>query len=1276
MKADHFLGGQIRYETVDIDSQRGIFNIYLSIERSCQSYNSLLKEYPIKVLEYSSNKGYILSVYSAKLIDSSFTYFPCSLPSNSCSSASSQVIETKHYKVTILVPNSNKECIVYFDDNAIRTYSDNILDPSVPMILFTRFIPKYNNSQYQWIESKRHFPLRNKLAEINYLVSDVENDSIHIESSLPYTQLLYSLSNGNLSYSLTKASPKMGLNDNKPFWINESKISVASSSLSFTPSIAQNSWLTLTKSEYRKLTIGSKDTWVCISQSNSDRLIAVYDINSQFKLHSIESNHNNVHIDSQKITICHNHSTYPIAFKFPIEKNIQLSKWKTLLGIEDKTSTFSIQRNSGSSHDTIILSTNYSSLSDQDIQTLWKFEFEFCHSTFGIGFDKSVEVPMTLFNYNIFSTDTMLSCQMNFRIPLHSDKSISVNWGSTSVDNKFITIPIPKDTIIIAQLNSPNTFCPNKDSIYLNHGSLFSISTIGYSPSCYKYSDAKAKAFVSGSNGPYTFRWSNNATFDSISSINAGIHIVEVKDKDLCSQKDTLVINETKGITYNWITDTAITCYGGGNGAGHFEIISNLKPNQYLWDNSASIDSTLVQKSAGNYTGKFLYINDSNNACQQDYSIAILNPDSINLEIIVTNNTCFGETNGKMAIIPRGGHEGYEFYIDGQYKPSGFLSDLASDTFMIQVIDAKQCSTSLVPAIVSSPTRLNFNVELSRPSCPEVSNGIISIDHSQGGVSPYTYSLNYSPFESNSNFYSLHVGFYTIQIKDANHCVQNKNYTLNPLYYLQANSLHEHSRCPQSHSGKIQLSITNGKAPYDAWINIDSNQYQGNNIIYQQLSKGKYPILIKDGNGCLWRDTFQINEPDSLNIEVSVKNESCYLSKDGSLSILSRNGGTEPFKTAQWFDAQNTLLASSNMLAGGRYKLLLEDNVGCTYSREYTILSKPIFKTSISESKKISCFQYEDGKIIANTIGGTAPLSYFWNGVASTSNSLENIKSGKYNLVIQDSDGCEAKDSILLNEPPAILLENLKFKHSDCPNSKNGAITIQCSYNSSSQNLYYKLKNISDYLASNSFTNLDSGHYTILVKNDKNCEQEFNVSLLIDKTIDIYLPPNLYFEIGSVNTIQPNISFGTNTTAIDLKSINWTPPYGLSCIDCMQPNYHASKTNPYTLTVGYGNGCSAKFSSIFNVSKPEDLFIPNSFSPNGDNKNDLWMVYGKNIKSISIKIFNRVGEMVFHSNEISKGWDGNFRGKAEPAAVFNYIVKAEYADESTKTFEGSLHLFR
>jgi len=112
------------------------------------------------------------------------------------------------------------------------------------------------------------------------------------------------------------------------------------------------------------------------------------------------------------------------------------------------------------------------------------------------------------------------------------------------------------------------------------------------------------------------------------------------------------------------------------------------------------------------------------------------------------------------------------------------------------------------------------------------------------------------------------------------------------------------------------------------------------------------------------------------------------------------------------------------------------------------------------------------------------------------------------------------------------------------------------------------------------------------------------------------------------------------------------------------------KTSSYAVLLTDVNGCQVRDTILIRVS--QDVFVPNSFSPNGDGRNDRFKVYGFGVKTIELKVWDRLGNLVFESNSVDevvstsedgdpgKGWDGKYKGKELSQESYIWNVKGTF----------------
>jgi gliding motility-associated-like protein len=90
----------------------------------------------------------------------------------------------------------------------------------------------------------------------------------------------------------------------------------------------------------------------------------------------------------------------------------------------------------------------------------------------------------------------------------------------------------------------------------------------------------------------------------------------------------------------------------------------------------------------------------------------------------------------------------------------------------------------------------------------------------------------------------------------------------------------------------------------------------------------------------------------------------------------------------------------------------------------------------------------------------------------------------------------------------------------------------------------------------------------------------------------------------------------------------------------------------------------------------DDIFIPNTFTPNGDGLNDVFRVYGNIIREMNLMVFNQWGEKVFQSRDVNVGWDGRYAGKPQPSGVYIVVAQITLLDGTTIKRNASLNLIR
>jgi gliding motility-associated-like protein len=176
--------------------------------------------------------------------------------------------------------------------------------------------------------------------------------------------------------------------------------------------------------------------------------------------------------------------------------------------------------------------------------------------------------------------------------------------------------------------------------------------------------------------------------------------------------------------------------------------------------------------------------------------------------------------------------------------------------------------------------------------------------------------------------------------------------------------------------------------------------------------------------------------------------------------------------------------------------------------------------------------------------------------------------------------------------------------------------------------------------------------------------------------------PSLYTLSASAD--QDTIFEGSSTILHALTdtslTVTWSPASSLSSASSFNPVASPAVTTTYTVSIFDSTGCSKSVKiTIYVISlkcKSEDVFVPNTFTPNEDGENDILFVRSNSVVELYFAVYNRWGQMVFETADITKGWDGIYNGMKADPAVFAWYLKAKCYNGDVLTKKGNTTLLR
>jgi gliding motility-associated-like protein len=139
----------------------------------------------------------------------------------------------------------------------------------------------------------------------------------------------------------------------------------------------------------------------------------------------------------------------------------------------------------------------------------------------------------------------------------------------------------------------------------------------------------------------------------------------------------------------------------------------------------------------------------------------------------------------------------------------------------------------------------------------------------------------------------------------------------------------------------------------------------------------------------------------------------------------------------------------------------------------------------------------------------------------------------------------------------------------------------------------------------------------------------------------------------------------------------WTPVGSLDDPNSPSPIATPKETTNYIVSGTDSNGCVARDTVTITVDFRNNLLIPTGFTPNGDGRNDVFKVVNAGFQRLmEFRVFNRWGQEVFSTTDIMQGWDGTWKGVAQPIGDYQYLIRVAYPDGNVQTYKGDINLIR
>ncbi|MCE3297166.1 MAG: hypothetical protein K0R65_2880 [Crocinitomicaceae bacterium] len=767
--------------------------------------------------------------------------------------------------------------------------------------------------------------------------------------------------------------------------------------------------------------------------------------------------------------------------------------------------------------------------------------------------------------------------------------------------------------------------------------------------SCFNAADGSALATANGGISPYDYEWLVlGQTTAAVSNLDAGQYIVEVTDDSGCKARDTITLVEPDTVSVS-ASVTNILCFGDATGAINVTIGGGTTPYSSLWSNGAATED-LANLTAGTYTDT---VTDAN-GCENIRSFTVTQPSaSMSLTASSVDILCNGDATGSIDLSVSGGVSPYDYSWSNSANTQD-LTGLTAGTYTVTVTDDNNC-TETFSETLTEPTAINGSLNAVNPVCQDGSQGNIDLTVN-GGVPGYTFLWNNG--EQTEDITGLYAGIYYCEITDANGCLETVQTTLTDPDAVHIVGTTTDVLCYGNATGSIDITPSNGTMPYTFdWSNGTANEDPTG------LTAGLYSVNVVDNNSCGGFISFIIGEPDTLVYVQStvITDVLCFGNATGAINI-EVSGGTAPY---DYLWSNSDMTQDINGLTAGTYSVDITDDNGCQLSYSASV-DEPAELTLTETHTPVLCFGGSTGSVNITTTGGTGTYDYMWNNGQQTED-VSGLAVGSYSVTVTDENNCTDNLSVTITQPVSPLSLSADSTPVLCFGGNDGSIDLTVSGGTSGYTFLWSNDSIAEDPDS-----LTAGDYSVTVTDANSCTETL--------TSTVTQPASPVSLTISASAICMGAMNGVAAVTASGGTPSYTYLWSSSPNDTLEIADSLGVGN-YTVTVTDSNGCVETISA--SVEQPDgmegcvSLDMPNIFTPNNDLENDYYIpVLASNITHYHIVILNRWGQVVYESNDYSKGWDGTINGKNATEDVYFWLV--DYTDSygDTGKLHGNLTLVR
>ncbi len=514
-----------------------------------------------------------------------------------------------------------------------------------------------------------------------------------------------------------------------------------------------------------------------------------------------------------------------------------------------------------------------------------------------------------------------------------------------------------------------------------------------------------------------------------------------------------------------------ISCFGEKDGTIKLSATGGLVPYSFKLGSETNNNGFFNKLSAGSYTVSVVEAA----GCVSLVKFDVVEPEKLKFSYGADSVTCFGGADAAAIVLIKGGTQPLKYQWNNGITDS-IAYNLDAKNYLVKITDKNNCEiTDTVK--VFQPKEIKLVADVEDVACYGSPSGSARITPN-GGEAPYYYKWDTNiGLQVAPKAVKLVPGLHYVTVTDNKGCVAKTSVKITSPDEINLTLSKTNIACFGQKNGTAKVQVKGGISPYTFLWNDTS---KSKDSLVKNLALGFYTVSVTDKNGCVVKDSVQINQPDSLSLLLINQNIFCFGEKNGQTEVQVK-GGTTPY-TYSWSNLVNGVPKIEN-LAAGDYNVTISDFKNCIKIAKTTITTPDSLKIDFV-TKATDCNGAATGEIKTTVTGGSAPYFYSWTGQGGFTSSdadISNLKSGTYTLELKDLNDCIKIKTVKITQPNPVLFTPV-LTDVKCKGKKTGKIELLISGGS----LPYQYQWDSGQNTPN-IGNLSVGTYTLTLTDNLAC---------------------------------------------------------------------------------------------------------------------------------------------------------------------------------------------